>query len=319
MNSYKGFGSSDMSGATGYDPQYQGQEVYELEGEDDTYGSGIFDPSGRKGTSNPNMGVFASHDSLPGYIARDVPFTVSRDVTDITDDADVVSIPGGGMYYVERGGKNVGAAIMGPTWKPPQIEPAGYTRHDQVYVDMTARSGKGTWLNAGAPVTGPPQLSPDRVQRHVYDVPGEPPEQQVPFSTDSQGVPKRSIVAGGQVPVAIERYRDPVAASAPGMPMDPGVPFTSTTNVDVQQIPLTGFGIPNFSSLQHMRPSASLLPPGYTSLKRRTPGGVFGEPEENEPTSPQRMAVYGLLSGVAVGLLYGLVKNKGKRGKGVFA
>ena len=132
-----GFGSEDMSGSVGYDPQYQGQHVYDLEKEDDTFGSGIFDPKGRGGTANANMGIFAGHYSLPGYVARDVPFTVMQDVTDITDDAAVVSIPGGGMFYIEDRGKLMRAAGTPPTWRPA-IQPPGWTDFDQVYASSAA-------------------------------------------------------------------------------------------------------------------------------------------------------------------------------------
>ncbi|MCP4248747.1 MAG: hypothetical protein GY778_17020, partial [bacterium] len=112
-----GLGGESPSGEVGYDPAYQGQEMYELEHQDDTYGSGIFDPGGRSATANANMGVFASHYSLPGYLAREVPFTVSRDVSDITDDAEVVIVPSGGLTYVESRGKLTRPAVLGPTWR----------------------------------------------------------------------------------------------------------------------------------------------------------------------------------------------------------
>lgn len=237
-----GFGGESPSGAVGYDPRYQGQEIYDLEGQDDTYGSGIFDPAGRAGTSNPNMGVFASHDSLPGYIAREVPFTVSRDVTDITDNADVVIVPGGGMAYVEQRGKLTGPAIMGPTWRPPQIEPAGWTHRDQVYAFENRGNQKGHYLNPNAPVTGPPRFGPDRPEAQAQPVPMSPNWQPMPMRPQFERVPKRSIVDATQTPVPIEDYADPVAPSAPSMPMFPGVPLRNTFNVATQQIAIDGLG-----------------------------------------------------------------------------
>ncbi len=325
--------SNSLTGAVGYDPRYQGQEVYDLEGEDDTYGSGIFDPEGRAGTSNPNMGVFASHNSLPGYIARDVPFTVQDDVTDITDNAAVVSVPGGGMFYVEKKGRLGGAAIMGPTWRPPQIEPAGYTRHDQVYAFMNRSGQHGHDLFPGAPVrTQPPLRRPARTsQRHAYRVPGVPAARVVAFNRVGHRVGKESIVRGTQLPIPIgPSYADPVAPAAPGMPMEPQVPFQQTVNVATQQIAIDGFGkMPRYSSLQHPGRRASLAPPHYSAGRRATPGGVFGQglpdcpegtvadidtlecvPEERPGPTPAQLAIYGLLAGAGVGLVVGVMRMK---------
>jgi len=108
-----GMGSTSGMGSVGVDPGYQNKAIYELEKEDDSFGSGIFDPPGRTGTSNPDAGVFSSSYDLPGYIARGVPFTVSKDVKDINSGADVVYVPGGGMAYVERNGR-----LAGPLHNP---------------------------------------------------------------------------------------------------------------------------------------------------------------------------------------------------------
>lgn len=78
-------------------------DVAEMEQQDDVMGSGIFDPFSRPATVNSNMGVFEAHYSLPGYHAREVPFTVNHEIRDISNDADVVGIPSGGLNYVEHG------------------------------------------------------------------------------------------------------------------------------------------------------------------------------------------------------------------------
>lgn len=316
-----GFSGESPDGAVGYDPRYQGQEVYDLEGEDDTFGSGIFDPEGRGGTSNPDLGVFASHDSLPGYIARDVPFTVQNDVTNITDNAAVVSVPGGGMFYVEKEGRLGGAAIMGPTWRPPQIEPAGHTRYDQGYAFMNRPGQQGHDLFPGAPLRHqPPLRRPARTfQGQAQRVPWSPSGQGVPLFPQGQRVGTRSIVDATQLPVPIRSYQHPVARSAPGMPMGPQVPFTQIVNVDTEQIAINGFGAaPRYSALQR-------------GGRRASPGGIFGEgpsmpvcPEgqivdidtlqcvEDEKASPSvaQLAFYGLLAGVGIGLVVGVMRMK---------
>jgi len=118
-------------------------EVYDLEQQDDVLGSGIFDPYHRPGTSNTNTGVFASHNSLPGYVAREVPFTVSNEVTDLTDDASIVVVPGGGMAYVEADGRLKGPAAHGMPPPHPNLRPHAPTSQLQPYVDLTPQAPRG--------------------------------------------------------------------------------------------------------------------------------------------------------------------------------
>jgi hypothetical protein len=271
-----GFGSEDMSGSTGYDPAYQGEHVYDLEREDDTFGSGIFDPKGRGGTDNPNMGIFAGHYSLPGFVARDVPFTVQKDVTDITDNAAVVSVPGGGMLYVEDRGKLVGAAPGGPTWRPA-IQPPGWTRFDQVYVDMQGKPVQMSGL--GQLPRRQLHSQPKRVPKSVFGVAAArlnphlvrkvPTERKVGYE---------SIVAATQLPVGVNRTAHPVAPSAPDMPMEPLVPLVNTTNVAVERMAIQG----------------------------------FGQEDDKKPATAMQLAVAGLLLGAGVGLVVA-VAGKGGR------
>jgi len=102
--SVAGFGSVSEA----YQRDRRDEYVEQIETDDDVLGSGIFDRSGARGTIHSNLGVFADHPSLPGYIAREMDFAVSRDISDITSGAEVVAVPGGGMAYVERGGQLVG-------------------------------------------------------------------------------------------------------------------------------------------------------------------------------------------------------------------
>ncbi len=77
------------------EPDWRDVSTGELEREDDVNGSGIFDAAG-KATVHTTMGVFADHPSVPGYIARNPPFQVNREVTDASSGGDVIEVPGGG-------------------------------------------------------------------------------------------------------------------------------------------------------------------------------------------------------------------------------
>lgn len=94
----------------GDEPDWSDALMGENEHEDDSVGSGIFDPTGGA-TVHTDMGVFADHPAVPGYIARNPPFYVNPEVTDITADAQVLEVPGGGLNYVEKGGVNVAPPI----------------------------------------------------------------------------------------------------------------------------------------------------------------------------------------------------------------
>lgn len=211
-----GLGGEQPDGQVGYDPAYQDALTYELEQQDDNLGSGIFDPGSRPGTANANMGVFASHYSWPGYLARWIPFTVSRDVSDITDDAEVVYVPGGGMAFVEEAGRLRRPAVTGPTWRPKALTPAGVTSRDQPYAFLN-RPGQPYQppLNPNAPVTGVPTYGrPARVDNYPnYPVPQAPPSCRVPRTPGQHNVPLRSSVQpnGGRIAI-----RPPAACSGVG-------------------------------------------------------------------------------------------------------
>lgn len=208
-----GLGSESPSGEIGHDPYFQGQETYDLEHQDDTYGSGIFDPGGRPGTSNSNMGVFASHYSLPGYLAREVPFTVSRDVSDVTDGAEVVVVPAGGMVYVEQRGKLTAPAVLGPTWRPPSLQPAGVTAREQPYAFLN-RPGQppAPALNPDAPVLGAPSYRPARTARQVArEVGASPGACGVPRTPVERRLPGRSMVSPLDASIGIRPYNAPCA------------------------------------------------------------------------------------------------------------
>jgi len=201
-----------MGALAQYDPMYRDTVLQQLEQEEDSFGSGIFDQTGRDATSNADLGVFASNYSLPGYIAREVPFTVSREIQDITDDAAVVTVPGGGLTYIERGGKAAGA----------KIQPAGPTRHDQVYAYL-----------AGQPRR--PVRARQRVPAQVNMVRMTPAQ--------NADIPYASIFMASQTPVAVGPTGYPVAQAAPGMPSGREIAFTPTFNVgDTRPLAIRGYG-----------------------------------------------------------------------------
>lgn len=118
-------------------------ELFDLENEDDVLGSGIFDPSRRPATSNANTGVFASHYSLPGYQARETPFVVNPEITDLTDDASIVTVPGGGMAYVESRGRLLGPACPQQPPPPRGLSPAHVTSQYETYAQMDPNPRQG--------------------------------------------------------------------------------------------------------------------------------------------------------------------------------
>lgn len=96
-----------------YQSQYRDDAVSNMESADDTSGSGIFDDSGFTGTINTTLGIFADHPSLPGYVAREKWFTRSAEVKNVSSGAALITVPGGGMSYLEKDG--VPAPFYGPT------------------------------------------------------------------------------------------------------------------------------------------------------------------------------------------------------------
>lgn len=193
-----GLGGEQPDGRQGYDPQYQDESTYDLEAQDDVFGSGIFDPGSRGGTANANMGVFASHYSLPGYIARNIPFTVSRDVSDITDGAEVVTVPAGGMTFVEQAGRLTRPAVTGPTWRPKALTPAGVTDRDQPYAFLNRPDQPYPEpLNARAPVTGPPTYGRPPRDSDVWSepVPINRPQAPLPLSPNQATLGRRMTVS----------------------------------------------------------------------------------------------------------------------------
>lgn len=190
-----GLGSLDMSGSLSADPNWTDDGLEMLEHLDDSYGSGIFSGPGTdlgRATANADMGVFSSNYSLPGYVGREVPYAVSRDISDVNG-ADVVMLPGGGFNFVESGGRAVSPPILGPTPRPPKWQirrpPTGRM---QPYSDLT---------NGGAQPQ--PPLNPHAAIRPGFRLgPARAPKMaaiDVPNSPRQWDLPKRSI-AGDEAP-----------------------------------------------------------------------------------------------------------------------
>lgn len=329
-----GLGSvDDITGSTDYDPFYQDQEPFEIERDEDTFGSGIFDPAGRAATSNPDMGVFASHYSLPGFIAREVPFTVHRDISDLTADADVITVPGGGMAYVEQRGRLSGAAITGPTWQPPLLEPPGYTNFAQTYARLNGFGEHSSMprpaLNPNAPVTNPaPLRRPARLESYARGVPFQPrPEGRVPFQFGTRPVPKRQIVFRPQIPVPVDAVPDPVTPKAPDLPRYPEVPFTPTFNVGptraiaigpkVQPLmmpkpffPYAGVGQGPCPEGQIFDLDTDKCVPAADIFKPTNGNGQQPGVDDKKPATPAQLALAGAAVGVAAALLIGATRSK---------
>lgn len=119
-----------------WDPEFRSEAMEQLEAEDDVHGSGIFDSYGRAPTVNHELGVFADHPSLPGFIDREVQYAVSKDIYDITSGADVVTVAGGGMSYQERGGLPVPFDWQGRKPLPPPRALPPPTSRTQGYVSL---------------------------------------------------------------------------------------------------------------------------------------------------------------------------------------
>ncbi len=129
---YAGLGNDEPVDNVGGDSRYESTALYELEKQDDSFGSGIFDQAGRS-TQNVDMGVFASDYALPGFVAREVPFAISEDIKDVNG-ADVVMVPAGGATFVEAGGR-----LRSPSHVSAgrEIVPTG---RNNPYVNMTPQA-----------------------------------------------------------------------------------------------------------------------------------------------------------------------------------
>jgi hypothetical protein len=138
-----GVGSDDDLGPGNRGAPGWGEDLTgDLEQTDDVEGSGIFDGQGSV-TVNKTLGVFQDHPSMPGWIARHLPFEPNPEVQDVYG-AQVVEIPTGGLIYVDddhamlgrmAGGRgshanistagSVPALPRGPGWPDRIFQPTG--------------------------------------------------------------------------------------------------------------------------------------------------------------------------------------------------
>lgn len=94
----------------GAQPAWAANELEYLAEMDDVQGNGVFDPPGAMPNIHPQSGVFAARYSLPGYDARERPFSLSE-VRDVTTGRPIRVVPGGAVAmdsaaeiaFIERG------------------------------------------------------------------------------------------------------------------------------------------------------------------------------------------------------------------------
>lgn len=78
------------------EPAWASNELQYLAEMDDVQGNGVFDPPGAHPNIHPDAGVFAARYSLPGYHARERPFSMSE-VRDVTTGRPVRAVPSGAV------------------------------------------------------------------------------------------------------------------------------------------------------------------------------------------------------------------------------
>ena len=95
-------------------------ELNRLSDLDDVQGNGMFDPFPSHGNIHPDFGVFADHQDIPGYIARD-KFYEPSEVIDGTTGRPVMYVPSGAVS-LDPGQKEAFHQRM--LWEvPPSLSP----------------------------------------------------------------------------------------------------------------------------------------------------------------------------------------------------
>ncbi len=297
------------------------EEIYEAEQNDDVLGSGIFDPERRPGTANTDTGVFTSHYSLPGYLAREVPFTTSQDVTDLTDNASIVSVPGGGMAYVEAHGRLVGPASLGPQPPPPQLVPPPPTGRDQSYVGLTPHAPRG-W-DADSLLNMADQTQPTGFGRLPATVSAPSPPR--------MPIPQVGAALGAADPLGVPAMRHPRAQSRPDLrshpsamanrppPNHPAFPYAPGSPSMYRPFPPSHPARNSFYRIQEVptMPQNTAVPwtPGQSTVRMRSdvyPRGAriaMGQAPPTETKTYLAYAAAGVVAGAALKMFYGVMKG----------
>jgi len=108
------------------EPAWASNELNFYARPDDVQGSGIFDPPGTHPNIHPDAGVFATHFSLPGYHARERPFS-ETEVLDATTGRPVRAVPSGAVAFdsaaqiafLENGAYAPPAPIVAASYRSP--------------------------------------------------------------------------------------------------------------------------------------------------------------------------------------------------------
>jgi len=77
-------------------PAWTSTELKMYAEEDDVQGSGIFDPPGTHPNIHPDAGIFAVNYSLPGYSARERPWS-ETEIRDVTTGRPIRAVPSGAV------------------------------------------------------------------------------------------------------------------------------------------------------------------------------------------------------------------------------
>jgi hypothetical protein len=84
-------------------------------------GNGVFDPNASHGNVHANEGVFADHQSLPGYVARD-HFYAPSEVEDLAGGGQVMYVPGGAVSFQQGQPETLRQQRL--LWElPPSVKP----------------------------------------------------------------------------------------------------------------------------------------------------------------------------------------------------
>lgn len=193
LDGVEGLGSMNVNEG---DAEFEHDDILaSMEGDDDVYGSGIFDRPGRADTIHSTLGVFADHPSLPGYIGREVQFAVNPNIHDVANGADVVAVPGGGMAYVERNGR--------------QVDISGRPNPFNVYENLNRPHG----LPGPCPGCEPPP--PRVVMEQREGIPNVVPGGTIPVPARPLDVSSRSTALPGQPAWGIRGFGAAATTTAP--------------------------------------------------------------------------------------------------------